>query len=287
MGIAFSLIALVSWGLGDFLIQRSARKFGDWIAIFYITAFGSVVLLPFVYREIGPLFWNLRGLYILLAASVVITFAAYFDFEALRVGKISVIEPIYAFEIAVTAALSVFVIQEKISAWQALLIAAIILGIFLVSTKSFHHLRNIKWEKGVILAIIATAAMGAANFLFGIGARDTSPLLINWFTDVFITFVALCFIIAQSRFGEIATDLKHNKRLIFGVSIMDNLAWIAFTYATLYIPIAIATGISESYIALAVLLGVKFNKEKLEGHQKFGLVLTVLAAIILALITQE
>ena len=30
IGILFALAALVFWGFGDFLIQRSTRKFGDW-----------------------------------------------------------------------------------------------------------------------------------------------------------------------------------------------------------------------------------------------------------------
>ena len=51
-------------------------------------------------------------------------------------------------------------------------------------------------------------------------------------------------------------------------SFIDNLAWVAFAYATLYVPIAIATGISESYIALAAALGIIINKEKLKKHWK-------------------
>lgn len=286
MGVLFSICALFAWGVGDFLIQKSARKFGDWIALFYITAFASIALLPFVYKEVAPLVWNLKGLLILLGASVVITFAAYFDFEALRVGKISVVEPIYAFEIAVTAALSAFLIKEHLDLWQIILVAAIITGIFLVSAESLHHFKNIKWEKGVPLAILATAGMGAANFLFGAGSRDTSPLLVNWFTSTFTAFACLCVLVRQSRLKHALAELKHNSRLIVSVGFIDNLAWVSFCYATLYIPIAIAISISESYIALAAILGMRFNKEKLKSHQKLGLALTVAAAIILAAITR-
>jgi uncharacterized membrane protein len=81
--------------------------------------------------------------------------------------------------------------------------------------------------------------------------------------------------------------LKNNSRLIVSVGFIDNLAWVAFCYAALYIPIAIAISISESYIVLAALLGMKFNQEKLKSHQKLGLVLTVAAAIILAAITRD
>jgi len=48
MGITFAFLALAAWGIGDFLIQRTARKFGAGEALFYITAVATVGLLPFV-----------------------------------------------------------------------------------------------------------------------------------------------------------------------------------------------------------------------------------------------
>ena len=281
------MVALFSWGIGDFLIQKSARKIGNWLALFYIAAFASIALLPFIYKELGPLLINQKGLLILLVASLVLTFAAYFEFEALRIGKISVIEPIYAFEIAVTALLSALLLREHLSSAQLALVLLIMTGIFLVSTQSFDRFKNISWEKGVAIGIMATLAMGAVNFLFGAGARDTSPLLINWFTSVFITLVCLFVLLGQSKAKLIFSTFKKSPALLTAVSVIDNLAWVAFAYATTYIPITIATSISESYIALAAFLGMKLNKEKLRVHQQIGFALVVVAAVTLAAITKD
>lgn len=68
--------------------------------------------------------------------------------------------------------------------------------------------------------------------------------------------------------------------------IFDNLAWIAYAYSGLYMPAAIATSISESYIVVSVILGLIYNKEKIKKHQYFGLIVTVVCAIILALISE-
>ena len=285
MGILFALAALLSWGLGDFLIQRSARKFGDWIALLYITAFGSIVLFPFVYRDLVRA-WD-SHIVLLLVAGCVILLAALLDFEALRVGKISVIEPIYALEIVVTVVLSMYVIHEKLTLLQILLVGSSIIGIFLVSTKSLHHVKKIHLEKGVWYALFASLGMGAVNFLFGLGARAISPLMINWFTSTFIAIVALVYLISASRLREVIADFRQNKRLIFNVSFFDNLAWIMFSFATLYIPIAIATSVSEGYIALASFLGFYFNREKLAYHQIFGLLLVIISIVALGSITAK
>lgn len=285
MGILLALTALFSWGLGDFLIQRSARKFGDWAALFYITAFASIILFPFVYKDIVHSL-NAHGI-LLLAASFVILFAGLLDFEALRVGKISVIEPIYALEIPVAAFLAAYVIHEKLTVAQIIFIASIVVGIFLISTKSFHSLKSLHAEKGVWQALFATIGMGAVNFLFGVGSRETSPLMINWFTSVFIAVIAIVYLAFNSRLYELIENFQSQKILIFNVSFFDNLAWITFSYAMLFIPIAVATGISEGYIAFAGALGLIFNKEKLRRHQWIGFFIVVVAVVVLALITNK
>ena len=104
MGILFAGLAIAGWGLGDFLIQRSARKLGDWEALFWIVLFATIVLLPFVYPTLAILSgydWLILGL-----TSIVILVSSLLDFEALRVGKVSVVEPIFAMEVPVTIALA-------------------------------------------------------------------------------------------------------------------------------------------------------------------------------------
>jgi len=287
MGIMFAIFALISWGIGDFLIQRTTRKFGDWIALLYITAFASIVLLPFVYKDLTRIFTFNSGLLLLLLHSVVLIFAALFDFEALRIGKLSVMEPIYALEVPVTAALATFVIKERLSNIQTVLVISLMIGIFLVATKSFNFLKHVTVERGVFYAVTATIAMGGVNFLFGVSARVTNPMTVNWFTSLFLAVVCLIYLLMNSKMSLVAEDFKKSKKLVLSVSFFDNFAWVAYAYSILFIPIAISVALSESYIALAALLGLIFNKEKLKSHQFAGMVLTIVSAVVLAVITDK
>lgn len=287
MGILFAFIALICWGVGDFLIQKTSREFGKWIALFYITFIAAVILTPFIYKDLFSLLTDYPALSILMLTSIIILIAALFEFQAFIDGKISVVEPIMAFEVAVTAVLSFIIIGERLALMQIIFIVLLIFGIFLVSTKSFHHLKQIKAEKGVWLALVGTICMGTTNFLFGIGARETNPLLINWFTSLFLAIVCFIYLITKSKVRQIFKDWRKDKSLIIGVGLIDNAAWVAYSYSTLYIPISIAIAISESYVALAAMLGVIFNGEKLRKHQFFGFVIAVTCAVILAVITPE
>ncbi|MDO8610219.1 MAG: hypothetical protein Q7R95_06725, partial [bacterium] len=104
-------------------------------------------------------------------------------------------------------------------------------------------------------------------------------------TSFFLAVVSFSFLVSKSQAKNIILNFKNNSKLILSVSFIDNLAWVAFSYATLYIPIAIATSISESYIVIAAYLGYKINKEKLRVHQTMGFVLTILATIVLTIVT--
>ena len=241
-----------------------------------------MVFFPWVIGDLRTITASPFNLFLLLSAGIVIFFAGIFNFEGLRKGKISVIEPIFALEVIVAAVLASLILKEFLTAWQILWLSLGIFGILLVSLKSLAHLKKISLEKGVIYAFFGALAMGFSNFFFGWGSREINPLMINWFTDTFIVSILAIYLTRTSRWREVWRDWRKSKKLILGVSILDNLAWLFFSYSMVLIPIAIATGISESYIVLAAILGLVFNKEKLKKHQWYGLALALLAVIVIA-----
>ncbi|MFA6254183.1 MAG: EamA family transporter [Candidatus Paceibacterota bacterium] len=286
MGIAFAFLALVAWGVGDFLIQKSTRRFGNWQSLFFITALGTIVLFPFIAKDLPAVWANSKELILLTVTSFIIFLAALFDFQALRVGKLSVVEPIFALEVPIAALLASFILREHLTFYQISLIVLVILGIFLVSNRSLDFFKKFRWERGVQFALLATVGMGLTNFFIGVSSRATDPLMINWFLSLFIFVACLIFLTISGQWRKMFGYWQTEKRLILSVGIIDNTAWIAYAYSVLYLPIAIAVSISESYIALAALLGIFLNREKLKKHQYLGLVITVIAVIVLARITE-
>src|SRR3989338_8939836 len=136
IGIAFAFVALLFWGFGDFLIQRTARKLGDWETLFVVTLFGVILLFPFVYNDIEAAIGFHDSTFLLLVGmSVVLFAAALLDFEALKKGKLAIVEPIMAREVPVTVIVTFVAINEGVSALQIFLISTLVLGLVLVSAK--------------------------------------------------------------------------------------------------------------------------------------------------------
>ncbi|MDZ4230023.1 MAG: EamA family transporter, partial [Candidatus Veblenbacteria bacterium] len=118
LGILAALGALLSWGFGDFSIQRATRAFGDVRTLIFIGLAGIIGLFPFVYDEIVPLLADRGRMLLLVVTGLVVFVAAILDFEALKQGKIAVIEPVLAFELPVAVALSTVFLSEQLTPMQ-------------------------------------------------------------------------------------------------------------------------------------------------------------------------
>lgn len=283
VGIGLAFVAMLCWGFGDFLIQKSTRKVGDIEALFFVTAFGAIVLLPFVYQNLWALFASSSDTLLILGVlCVVLLLAALFDFEALRIGKLAIVEPIWSFEVPVAALLAFFILGERVTAFQTFLIAALLVGLALVSLKKKFHLKHLLLERGTLLALLGAVFMGTANFFMGWGARVSDPIMANFVTDVFIAAVTGLILLKCGRVREIIRDMNSNRSVLLQMSVADKTAWVAFAFAMTLAPIGIAVALSESYIIIAVLLGLAVNRERIAGHQKVGLVTAIVAAIALA-----
>lgn len=286
IGIGLAFAAMLCWGFGDFLIQKSTRAVGDWEALFIIGFIGAVIVFPFVVNRLpAVLETSGQGMIIIGIACVVLFFAAIMDFEALRVGKLAVVEPIWSMEIPSSAILAFFILGERVGPGQMVVIFFLMLGLFAVSIKEKQKIKKFFVERGAFLAFFAAVFMGGANFFVGWGSRVTDPLTVNFITDIFIVVVSGAHLFFTGRLGKMLRDFRSHLALLLPMGIADKAAWIAFAFAMILAPIAIAVALSESYIIVAIILGLAVNKEKLEWHQKFGFGLAVVSVITLAVMT--
>ncbi len=283
-GIAWALVALFSFGFGDFMIQRATRRIGDVHALFYIGITGGIVLLPFIWQELPNIFSNSNGIVLLLVVSVITVIASLFDFEALKVGKISIINPITGLELPITVALGIFILDEWMGWLDFVLMILVFTGIALASFggKLRHFFETNYLEKGVVLAFISAITMALLNFFVGVSSEETSPLLTIWFAFLFSGIFCLIIMLITGTARQIGRDLRHNPKLIIAQCSLDTLGWVAFAQATTFISIAITTTISEAYIALSALLGLWVGREKLATHQKIGIAVTIAGVLILS-----
>ncbi len=281
LGVLFAFSAMLCWGIGDFLIQRSVRKVGDVEALAYIGIIGAVGLLPFVAGEL-PMLFSPGNLALMLSLGVVTFIAALFDFEALKKGKLSVVEVVVGLELPVTAFLGIYFLKELVTLPQLAGIAVVFIGISILAMESLSIKGFGKIEKGVLLGIAAAIGMGMVNFLTAFGSKTVSPLLVIWAPWVFFTIFCLAYLWKNNKLGNLLQNAGRYKGLVIAMGVFDTLAWLSYALALKQGSVAITTAITESYPAIGMALGIWFNKEKIKHHQIAGALLALAASIALA-----
>lgn len=287
--ILLAFIPLIGWAFGDFFIQRTSRKVGAVNTLFYI-CFLSLLLTPLVWTQIFQLtpsqITGLTGMGFLVFIYALVLFHAF------EITKLSVTESVVALELPITVAFAVFVGKETLTTTYLFFFIIICFGVFLAATKSFKHFgshlksgKNI-FEKGVLLAFLATILSAMANYYIGLSAQLTSPLVAVWFMHFVVLILCLIYLIATREIIYTYRHFLDNKKNVILASFFDNIAWIGYAYAVIVIPISLAVTISEAYIVLAAYLGYYFNKEKLSSHQKIGATIALIGVVILSYISE-
>ncbi|MFA5796491.1 MAG: EamA family transporter [Candidatus Woesearchaeota archaeon] len=273
--------AMLSWGIGDFLIQRSTRKIGNVEALAWIGIIGTIGLLPFAIHDFSMI--TKDTLILLGSLGVLVFIAAIFNFEALKEGKLSVIDVLLEIELPITIAMSMVFLKEILSFTQIMLILLIMIGIILIATSSFAHLR-FRLERGVIFAIIASLFMGLVNYFTATSAKNVSPIMAVWAPWFIFSLFCLVIIIRRKGFTQFFSHIKTFTWLIIFMGIFDTLAWVFYAFAVEQNYVSLTTAITEAYPAIALILGVWFNKEKIRWHQYLGAGLALVGSVVLAIL---
>lgn len=287
MGLEFSILfalgAMLCWGIGDFLIQKTTRKIGDIEALAFIGIIGSIGLIPFIIKDLSLLF-SLPNLMLVFILGLVTFVIALFNFEALKKGKLSIIDAIIELELPVTIILGFIFFKDRLSFFQFLIISFIFICIIMMATKSFKHWKT-RLEKGVILALIAAIGMGIINFLTAMSSKNISPIMAIWVPWVVVSIFSIVFILKTTGLKKFIRNGIKLKWLVLFMGIFDTLAWLFYAFAVNKNEISIITAITESYPAIAMFLGVTINKEKIKWYQYFGAILALLLSFILVILS--
>jgi|GEM_PF-162745 len=283
LGLLFAFVALIGWGFGDFFIQKTTRIIGVYKTLFLICAGAAVVLLPFVAGEIFS--YTVEDYQAIGFLSLIIFIYALVIFRAFERGKLSVVEAIVAFELPLTVTLGVFIGGESLTLIQVALFFVIFTGIALAAAARLDHLHVHKriFEKGVSWAFAAAFLSALTNFFIGTYSQHMSPLFVIWATHSMLAVLCVGYIFFKDDFGSLWRVVKKHPVPVIGQSIFDNAAWIGYAFATTMIPISLTVMVSESYIALAALLGYFLGKEKLNMHQVIGAGIAFVGVGLLAL----
>ena len=112
---------------------------------------GAIGLLPFIGGDLALLLVP-ANLWLLLGLSGLVFVVRFVNFEALKKGKLSIVEVILEIELPITALLAFFVFQESLSVLEFGIVSLVFVGIVLAAFRGKVSRKGL--ERGVALALV-------------------------------------------------------------------------------------------------------------------------------------
>jgi uncharacterized membrane protein len=234
VGIALGVCAAIFWGLSDSLATLSARRLTTFQTTFIcqiaaLLALNVLFIFVHVFNPSITVGLSLANVEAGILTGV-LTFVGYLAiYRALEIGPIVITSPLSSTSSLVTLLLSIFILHEHVSFPEAMALAAVILGIVLISTSyqdilSFLQKRpsGFSVSKGILWAYVGLLSLGCINF--SLGARTPSA---GWFAPIYwariFSVLLLCFTAFSTakRKGQVSSGVR-----------TSNTGWLAPTYWT-------------------------------------------------------
>lgn len=179
MGIAYSVVAMVTMGLAVAMAKIPPQAIGARRFVFWRQALTSLTLFIALIVCGQSLGFSAKYFALTLVIAAISYIALISAYQALKTGKVGVIAPITSSSSIVTILFSVTFLGESLNPAQIAAVGITVLGIVLLSI-DFSDIKNsdiFRASSGVPLALVACFVWGITYALYKIPIAALGPLI--------------------------------------------------------------------------------------------------------------
>ena len=287
-GFYWGFSGLLAWGIADYLARVASRRIGSVSTALFTQLTGLALPLAFVAFEAATgrlsVNWPTLALWApLTGAALGVGYLVYYT--GLARGAVTVVSSATSAWLAVTVLIAVALFGERTSAGQLALMAAILLGILLLSAGPLTGSRLIGsgMSSGVPWGLGAMLGIGVAMALFDAATAAAGPML------AVLTVRALSAVptYAFARARRIPVRLPAGRGgwgLLTAVGILDAAGYVGYNLGVASAPVSLVAPIAAAHPAATITLAVIINHERPQVTQWAGATLTIAATIGLSVL---
>jgi uncharacterized membrane protein len=282
LSVLFAITSMVGWGLGDFIAKTIVAKASAYRTVLFSQCVGSLpfFLVTFMYDWTVP-----DGSLVFLTAlsAVLSTVILYSFYQALKLGKASIVSPVSSCMTVVAVVLSVTILGEALTMPQILLISTVFVGILLVAVQG-SDTRSTASNVSILLALLVVF-LGGGNTILQKWIAETGHYLMGFLlTRIFmLSFLALLFPIFGKETSVVVPRASYSRIVLLGL--IDVAGFFAWFMGLREGFVSIVVPISNSCSAVTIILAHTFLGERLLLHQKIGIIAIVIGIAALSLIS--
>lgn len=280
LGILFGLVSMISWGVSDFFVTKSARGCATIRAFFWSQIVALTILTPLFLLFFTMPKFSFR-IFVMLFSAGIFTMTSNFAFyKGLEVGKVSIVMPISSCWAIITIFISIIFLGELLTITNTLGAIFVIIGVILVLFKKNNSAKSKNNPKGIFYAIIAAFAFGIDFAIIDLLANE-----IGWFLPIFFIGIINAFLLLiYASFRKNNLSFPRNIFLfVILVGILDTTAYLFYSSSVTMELGAVVAPIAATSPAISILMAKIFFKEKLRLSQKIGIVFVLVGLVLLSL----
>ena len=281
-GVLFGLLAMLGWGVSDFLAAQASREMGTVRAFFWSQVGGLALMLafaPWFVSGIGGWTWTDWAW---IGAAFVLLMGVYpLFYRAFSIGMLSVVSPVFASNVVITAIIGLAVFGERLTPRTSVAVVVIIVGMILASAdwRAVVRARGKGFTRGLPEILGATVLVGVAAAILA----DLSRRL-GWFTPLLIIravmFAAvLLFVLFNWKRLNV---MQAGWRVAVPAGITDAIAFLAFNLGVRVAPVAAVAPLGGAFPVVTVALAFVFFHERPAPNQWLGTALVIAGIVLMA-----
>lgn len=276
------IIGSISIGTSDFLVKINSSKNKVLFIIFWTQLIGALLLIPLMSLSVK----HSVGIHDILPAILLGTldFATTFlIYRAFSKGKASIISPILSAFIAVSVIFTFIVFKETLPLNKFVSAILAFLGIILISIE-FNYKRKFSTKilAGIPEAILATFLLGIYFPVWGKLVQNQDWLLTIIVVRTTIAIFSYIFILVSKQSKQLISQREHFPSL-FLIGAINVFSQVSSSLAfKLTSKISVTSIIISTSPMITIYLAHLFLKERFQGLQKVGALLTICSTIYLS-----
>jgi drug/metabolite transporter (DMT)-like permease len=280
-GFVLGTLAAIAWGLADVLVTYLSRRGGFFRTLLLSQIFG-VALLVIVALTLNELPGPSTAQVLALVALGPVAVAAYAGFyRALELGPIAIVSPIASANGAVVVLLAVLVLDESLTAIQALG-CILVLGFIVLAAREPSSGPGEGNGKGIRLALIASIAFG--GYLFVLATMSDE---LGWLVPILIArsvTVAIVSAVAVARPPPSRGALGRLGVLgCVAAGLLDACGYLVYNRGAEVGEVAITSAAASAYPVIPILVGLFALRERIAWHQLVGVGGVLCGMVVLSL----
>ena len=282
LSIAYGVTSMVGIGLASFIAKTAVAKSSAYRTVLISQSVGTVpfFLVTLMYDWVVP---DASFFFLTALCGAMSTIGLSCFYQALKLGKASIVTPIVSCMTVVAVVLSVTILGEALNVPQVLLISTVFLGILLVAVQS-SDTRSKTFNVSILLALLVVFS-GGGNAILLNWIAETGHYLMGFLLTRFfmLGFLLLLFPIFGKEKSMATSQASYAKITLLGMvfALASFARFIGFREGL----VSIVAPISNSSPAVTIILAYTFLGERLLLHQKIGVVAILIGISALSMIS--